>query len=188
VKWAGVLVAVLALTACSQDGSGVQIKVDLPPPVQTAAPSARVLTSYGLGKVRIGMSEADAVEALGGVRTEEAQSHDSDCHMLFPKAGPKNFYVMTEGHKVVRISLWDDVKTIKTDKGLGVGATEAQVRAAYGSALEVTAADYDPAPALNLVAWTVKGKAGIRYETDKTRHVRAIHAGGPAILYAEDCE
>jgi hypothetical protein len=133
------------------------------------------------------MSKAEALRVLGSVRIDEAHSYDSDCRMLFPKNGPPDLYVMTEGDIVSRITAWGASK-LKTDKGLGVGSTEDEVRAAYGRTLEIAPSDYGDVPARNLVAWAVKGKAGVRYETDEHRHVTTIHVGGPAILYSEDCE
>ena len=151
------------------------------------APGKAPLTAHGLGPIRVGMSEAAAIKALGGVRIQGSNAANGDCHLLFPKHGPQNFYVMTVGHRVARISIWDDVKTIKTDKGLGIGSTEAEVRAAYGPSIVTTAQDYDANPARSLTAWEVKEKFGIRYETGPDDRVRAIHAGGPQIDLAEDC-
>jgi hypothetical protein len=188
----GALAAVLLLGACSNEAS----KTAAPPkprPVEVAAtPTGEVtyadvdapLTVQGWGPIETGMSQSDAMKMLGPTDIDDAQS--AGCNMLHPKNGFPDFYVMTEDGVVTRVTIWGRSK-FKTDKGLGIGSTAAEVRAAYGPALEVGPAPYEEAPAHSLVAWTIKDKAGVRYETDGHRRVTAIHVGGHSILYDEDC-
>ena len=98
--------------------------------------------------------------------------------------------------RLTRISLIRDAK-VKTDKGLALGGTPAQVRAAYGAKLQSGPHEYEAAPAQYLVAWDKGGgpltgkippnSRGIVYEVNATGKVGAIHAGGPSVLYVEGC-
>jgi hypothetical protein len=128
------------------------------------APPA-VLTPEGWGKVRIGMTEADAAVALHGAEVSSDQDPSGACHLMYPARG-KGLYLLTEDGLVTSIIVWDHAP-VRTDKGLGLGSTEAQVRAAYGSKLKVAKAPYLDEPAHTLTAWTIKDKAGIRYTTDE---------------------
>jgi hypothetical protein len=158
-----------------------------PPPVHHAKPSVYPpLTAHGWGRVRVGMTQAEVVKVLGPVTVDDEESTDGGCTLLLPKRGPKNLYVMLIEGKVGRVSIWDK-NPIKTDRGLGLGATEDQVKAAYGKRLVIEPHAYDPAPAHYLTYWTVKNEAGVRYETDEHKRVRAIHVGNDAIQGVEDC-
>lgn len=104
---------------------------------------------------------------------------------------------MIEDGRLTRISLVDGAGA-KTDRGLGVGATAAAVRSAYGPALRAGPHKYEPAPARYLTSWAkdaprndrseVPGTArGMVYEVGASGVVRSISGGGPSILYVEGC-
>jgi hypothetical protein len=157
------------------------------------APEARVevaavLTPDGYGPIRIGMTEAEARRALGpGVSSDAQGSIEPEaCHHLFVGQGMANLVYMVRDGRVSRVTAHLDSKA-RTDRGLGIGDTEAEVKAAYGAKLEVEPHHYLGAPARYLTFWTVPGKRGVRYETDQQGIVREIHAGDDAIRYIEGC-
>jgi len=96
-----------------------------------------------------------------------------------------NVWVMARNGRISRISTED--KALRTDKGFGVGSREIDIERAYGAALTIEPHTYDDPPAHYLTSWTVKGKRGVRYETDQHRRVAVIHAGDDAIEYVEGC-
>lgn len=145
------------------------------------------LTPDGWGPLRIGMSEAEAVRRfkLKVPSSDDGVSSPACRELTFPDGGP-DLVVMAEDGKITRISAFSD-STTKTDRGFGLGAREADIRRAYGPSLEVGPHKYDDPPAHYLTAWAVRGKRGVRYETNQQGLVTTIHAGGPSIEYVEGC-
>jgi hypothetical protein len=167
-------------------------------PAKPPAPAA-VLTAEGFGPLRIGMSRAEAVKALGDDRNPEAVGgpEPERCDEFRPARAPEGMLVMIEEGRLSRISLVAGAK-VTTDRGLTVGAAAAAVRDAYGNALKSGPHKYEGRPAAYYTVWAKKGpKAdqyeaaptarGILYEVGTTGLVKAIHAGGPSIQYVEGC-
>ena len=85
----------------------------------------------------------------------------------------------------------------RRDRGFGVGASAADIKAAYGDGLQAEPHHYLGLPAEYLTAWSggqptepyVQDAAarGIRYETAADARVEQIHVGGPSIQYVEGC-
>lgn len=167
-----------------------------------AAPAADtwVLTSEGLGPLRIGMTLAEITAAAGpdsdpeGVGGPEPES----CDQFRPERAPEGVIVMVEEGRLTRISL-DEGATVATDRGIRVGDPARRVRDAYGSALSESPHEYVEAPAAYLTHWAgnvrpgeggyVEDPAarGIRYETGERQRVTVIHGGGTSIQYVEGC-
>lgn len=151
------------------------------------APKPTPLTPDGWGGLKVGMSETDAVRRfkLNTPSSDDGVSSEACRELSFPAGGP-DLVVMAENGKVTRISAFHD-SAAKTDRGFGLGAREADIRKAYGPKLKVEPHKYEDLPAHYLTAWTVKGKRGVRYETNQKGRVTTIHVGGPSIEYVEGC-
>jgi hypothetical protein len=132
------------------------------------------------------MTEAEARQVLGEQVTPAVGGPgDADtCHFLSVGAQPPVLVYMVEGGTVTRVSILEG-SPARTDKGLGVGDTEAQVRAAYPT-LETQPHKYEDG-GKDLFAWTEKDRRGLRYEVDPQGIVTRIHAGDRTIAYAEGC-
>lgn len=169
-------------------------------PVPAAAePAAWVLTSEGLGPLRIGMTLAE-IAAAAGADSDPAAIGGPDpeaCDQFRPARAPEDVLVMVEQGRLTRVSLVRD-SALKTDRGIGTRAAAAEVRRAYGDALVETPHKYVETPAAYLTHWTKGGDRtkpyvedpaarGIVYEVGRDGQVQAIHAGGPAIQYVEGC-
>lgn len=183
-----VLAAGLLASACSPapaSGSGE-------PPAQTpkVAPEPEAgpfLTPGGLGPIRIGMTEAEVRAAVGPNRLDGDTGDDFEgCKEMQLKGNLAGVWVMLQEDEVTRITLGEG-STHKTDKGLGVGSSAAQVRAAYGAALQVEPHKYAGEGAEYLTVWTKPETEGLRYETAQNGIVDTIHAGGGSIRYVEGC-
>lgn len=193
----------LALAACSPQSGTVQnttnetvtvtqsTNVTTPEPVNTVVPApadANTLTANGLGKLTIGMSRADLIAAVGG--SNAANAEPEACEQFHPARAPAGVLVMLEQGKLTRISLTRDATT-RTDAGLGLGATAAAVKTAYGSKAVATPHKYVEPPAEYVTVWSTgtggPGSLGFVYEIGGDGKVTAIHAGGPAIQYVEGC-
>jgi hypothetical protein len=135
------------------------------------------------------LGEDSNPEAVGGADPEQ-------CDQYRPARAPEGLLIMVEQGRLTRISLIRD-SAIKTDRDLGLGATPAAVRAAYGDRLQASAHKYGEPPQEYLTVWAEGGgpadrivpphSRGIRYEVDGAGKVGAIHAGGPSITYVEGC-
>lgn len=172
-----------------------------PPPLATdptvAATTGASLTAEGWESLRIGMTRAEIVEALGEDANPDAVGGpDPDtCDQFRPERAPESMLLMVESDRLTRISLTDPSE-IMTDKGLRVGDTAERVKSVYGDQAQVTPHKYQDAPAEYVTVWSRGGgegyvedetARGIVYEIGSDGTVMAIHAGGPSIQYVEGC-
>ncbi|MGA9582431.1 MAG: hypothetical protein WBR13_10740 [Allosphingosinicella sp.] len=202
------LAAALLLAGCGAGGSGGAENEAAPvEPVAAAeapapaaeAPAADVLTAEGFGPLRIGMSRAEVVKALGEDSDPDAVGgpDPESCDEFRPARAPEDMLVMIERGRLTGIALVGGSK-VATDRGLRLGAGAAAVRAAYGEALRAEPHKYVEAPAEYMTFWTKEapakgqyadaaGARGIRYEIGRDGKVESIHAGGPSLQYVEGC-
>ena len=143
------------------------------------------LTPDGLGPLRIGMPERELVRRFHFVAPKDDPTDASSCTQLESDQWP-GVSVMTEKHRVTRISLFRDSK-VADERGLRVGMSEADVRHAYHGVLKNEPHAYDNPPAGYFTYRRPDGR-GIRYELNAHRRVTAIYAGGSAIEYIEGCD
>jgi hypothetical protein len=144
------------------------------------------------------MTSAEVTAALGPDANPQAVggADPASCDQYRPARAPEGMLVMVENGRLTRIDLIRNAP-VKTARGLGLGATPAQVRAAYGQAVSASPHKYVARPAEYLTVWTRGGGSdttpapalsrGIRFEVDATGKVARIHAGGPSIQYVEGC-
>ena len=143
------------------------------------------LTPFGLGLLKIGMREADAARRLGLRIAPDDEVNGWECR-LDELPGHPGLSVMVERGVVTRIGIASPSR-LKTDRGFGIGAREADLRRAYGKALKVATAAYEAEPAHDLTVWAIRGKRGVRYGTDARGRVQAIYAGSKSIANIEGC-
>lgn len=166
-------------------------------PQASPSPASGALTPTGLGPLKIGMSQAEVIAAVGDTRTPDAAGiPGSDCLEFQPLRTPDGVWVMIEAGKLTRISI-GDMSTVRDSKGLGLGDTAAKVKETYGASALASPHKYQDAPAEYITVWEGGPRAepyvedeaarGIVYEIDGTGKVGAIHAGGPSIQYVEGC-
>lgn len=185
------------LAGCGRGGDDPEPAPSVPSPAQAAAsadaprpaePRPVHLTADGYGPLRVGMTKAEVVTALGADSDPDAVGgpDPAACDQFRPARAPGGLLVMIEDGRLSRISLIPG-STVTTEQGLGPGASEARVREAYGDRLVVEPHKYSAPPASYLLVWTVPGKRGVVFETDERRTVTNVHAGGPSIRYVEGC-
>lgn len=169
-------------------------------PAATPAAESWVLTSEGLGPLRVGMT-LDEIAAAAGPDSDPdgvGGPGPESCDQFRPARAPEGVIVMVEEGRLTRISL-DEGSRLATDRGIRIGDAAERVRAAYGAALSETSHEYIERPAAYLTHWAgnvrpgeggyVEDPAarGIRYETDERQRVTVIHGGGTSIQYVEGC-
>jgi hypothetical protein len=161
------------------------LAVTAPASVLAQAPGWR-LTPDGYGPAQIGMTRAQVSSALS-IRLEGEALDDAEaCIEMQAARGYEGIYFMFEGGRLSRISAAEPSRAT-TPRGIGVGATAAQVRLAYGPGLAAETHTYLGRPAEYLTFWTRFNAKGVRFETGADRRVQVIHAGNGTIQYIEGC-
>ena len=204
------LVGALALTlgACGRS-TEVNVNVDTTAtaPVDTSGtssqtspddPSAWAVSPDGLGPIRVGMSEAEAVRLLGPDAAIDAPSEGSTCHYAHWGASrPGIGYMLNEG-RVARVDVDPAVQAPpgqpvaasalpRTADGIGVGATEAEVRRVYGSRLTAIPHKYVEGGSYFWLPVSDSTTQGLVLETDG-RVVTTMRAGRqPEVGWVEGC-
>lgn len=187
----------LGLAACSPEPSNAPDAAPgtsndsavAPPPSPAPSPSApadmppaaNILTLDGLGALRIGQE----VPADGGWTERGAQISDA-CRTVSSPDFPGVHAIVEDGRvRRVTIGRRSDVKLIE---GIGVGATEAEVRAAFPGFREAPH-EYGGPPAKYLTAPNAGGgDPALRFEIGGDGRVGLIHAGTmPVLGYVEGC-
>jgi hypothetical protein len=150
-----------------------------------AQPTRWLITPEGLGPVRIGMTRPQVSAALGVRLRGEPIDDASRCIEMGASRLPGVTF-MFEGGRLTRISIHDAAR-VTTPRGIGLGATAAQVRRAYPRGLRSEPHEYRAPPARYLTYWTRPSARGVRFETDERQRVTVIHAGAASIAYVEGC-
>jgi hypothetical protein len=154
------------------------------PAAPVAAPAA--LTPEGIGPLKIGMTPEAAADAGAPLAFQAGYAPERESCVYGRSDALPGVRVMVENQRVARVDL-EPGSAVTTDKGLGLGATAAAVRAAYGDSIEQSGHKYVESPAAYLENWNRDRSRGVRYETDREGRVTAVYAGGQAVNYIEGC-
>jgi hypothetical protein len=152
-----------------------------------AQPRPWHLTPDGYGPVRIGMTRAQVERALN-VRLEGEPVDDANvCIEMGAERGEhRDLIFMFLERRLSRIAAID-ASRVTTPRGIGIGATAAQVRRTYGRGLLAEEHTYIGRPAEYLTFWTVRNRRGVRFSTGTDRRVETIIAGNDSIQLIEGC-
>ena len=151
--------------------------------VAAAAPSW-CLGMSGLGPIRAGMS-VEQVMRLADFSGLERKSPAGECWYLHYGGGSAAFDLMIIGDAVVRLELKGESR-LHTFSGARIGTTEAELKAMYGSRLDIQPHKYDE-KGHTITVKSSSGDYGLRFETSSGR-VTAIQAGPWEHLnYVEGC-
>lgn len=189
--------AVFALAACGAENSAAPDTAPESTPPSVASSTTPQLTAEGWGPLRIGMTRAEVVAALGQDANPEAVGgpDPASCDEFRPERAPEAMLVMIERDRLTRISLIRS-SDVTTDRGYGVGDPGDGIAAAYGAEARREPHKYEPAPAGYVTVWSRGGGSGyvedpnargLVFEVGQDGAVKAIRAGGPSIQYVEGC-
>jgi hypothetical protein len=179
------LVAVIAVLACKGRG---ELARDTPRSIEaTRTPTAVTapVTERGIGPLRVGMSVAQAREALPGL--EEPKEGRADvCEYTRGGGLPEGVMVMVENGIVVRVDV--DTNAVPTADGARVGDSVARIRSIYGSRVSSAPNKYTAEPDLTIRAADPADSAyEMIFETLKGKVVRYRGGQRPQVRYVEGC-
>ncbi len=183
MRQAAAAFVIVLLAACSP---AEELPAEPPPPAETS--TAPFLWADGYGPIHIGMTIAEASTALGAQLVSDGTFSEPDaCQTLHVDGatGEDPLRFMAQDGRITRISDYG-ASDARTPEGLGIGSTDAEVRAAYPNLIEQPA-KYDAAPAHDLIVWTTPNTRGIRFEVNAAGTVAIVHAGDESILLVEGC-
>ena len=156
------------------------------PAPSASGPSAPALTAAGYDTIRIGAAPAEA-EGYGLV---DDGSYEESCRIYSSPRLPSSYAIVEDG-RVMRLTGFQAREAgpspLRTDRGIGVGSTEREVRAAYAP-LREQPHHYVEAPAKDLFFGGTEQAPGLRFEIGSDGRVTNIHAGlMPVLGYVEGC-
>jgi hypothetical protein len=120
----------------------------------------------GIGPVTVGMTLAEAEHAAGQPFTAFKDDLGNGCGFVSPRSGSPDVSFMVGGGHVVRVDVREGSST-RTDHGIGLGSTEAEVEAAYPGRVVVRPHAYTSGHYLRVVS--DDGLLVLVLETDGTR-------------------
>ncbi|MEO0456839.1 MAG: hypothetical protein AAF152_09680 [Cyanobacteria bacterium P01_A01_bin.114] len=160
-----------------------------PPPEQSLHPLEQEQISInGLGPIRVGMTLEAASQAAGTefMTTSEAQTV---CRYYQPTdEAIKGLRLMVIDSKVIRLDIWPG-SPVTTLSGIGIGSTEAEIRASYPEQLEEMPHEYTPGKYLIFTSpGDIRNLYRLVFETDENGIVTQYRAGQfPAVTWIEGC-
>jgi hypothetical protein len=152
-----------------------------PAPAAPATSPGNVLGLEGLGTLRIGEPVP-----TGSSWAQRGAQADEACSTLTSPAYPGAYAIVEKG-EVRRITLGKN-SGVKLAEGIGVGASEAEVKKWFAGFREEPH-KYQDAPAKYLTAPNARpGESALRFEIDTDGKVGLIHVGEmPTLAYVEGC-
>jgi hypothetical protein len=154
---------------------------------QDESPS-NALTADGLGKVKIGMTFAEAEKALGTALKPRDETQVPQCYYTShaDEAEAGVIYMLENAGTITRIDVKSN-STIRSTAGIGIGSTEAEIHAAYGDGVIVQPHKYLGEDSHYLSIDSADHSHAILFETDKgvvTTFRAGVH---PSVAYVEGC-
>jgi hypothetical protein len=156
---------------------------DAPPPSVAPGQTSPIpsLTEAGFGPHVVG----NKIALVGPAPPVEEPRISDECHMYRDPNLP-GVWIMTDGEDVVQRVAVLAPSTLETGAGIGIGAGEAAVRAAYPG-LRAEPNEHAEAPAKDLYT-APPGEAGLRFDIDGEGKVVEMSGGAPPFLgYSEGC-
>jgi hypothetical protein len=184
-----VAVSAILLSSCGPSDSTPPASAPAAPAApETPAPDANALTAEGYGPLRIGMTRAEVVAALGDDSNPGAVggAEPETCDEWRPARAPEGLRVMILDGALGRITL-SAPSTLKTDRGFGIGDTATAIKLAYGTAALSQPHKWATGGPVGDAYVENPAARGVRYEINAEGKVQMIHVGGPAIQLVEGC-
>ena len=188
---------VLSLAACAKANDGpIDTTVASNPRVETAVvpaasstkptpPAQWVVTEYGIGRLRAGMTVSEARAAFPSFKLPRG-ADSTGCNYATIDGLPAGVSVMVDGGKVGRVDVIRG--DVATSAGARIGDTEDRVKTLYPGRVSVSPHKYTDGHYLT-VAPGAKADSAFRivFETDGKRVLRYRGGIRPQVEYVEGC-
>lgn len=143
------------------------------------------LTPDGYGDIRPGMTVAEVTRRVGGRLPVKDQAYDpNDCERRTTPTHPGMEFWFSRG-QLTHIDI-SEGSPVRTPRGVGIGATAAEVRRLYPG-IQSEEAMHDNPPAENLVFWIAPRRSGVLFRVNEAGRVWVIAAGGSGIGGSRSC-
>lgn len=160
-----------------------------PQPLHSGLSNQSQLTLNGIGRVRLGMTVAEASQAAGVPLISQGEpAPGSNCRYVAPQSEPEGLSFMLNGDRIVRIDVTGESQ-ITSLSAAKIGDTEAKIKSLYLEQLEVTPHKYRPnGHYLTFVPKDPQDQENrLIFETDGNR-VTAFRSGKlPEVTWVEGC-
>ena len=147
--------------------------------------SQLVVTPYGIGKLRAGMTVAEAASVFPGFRVPVRRNRNA-CMYASADSLPAGVRVMVEQARVARVEVVEG--SVQTASGARIRDTEERIKRLYPKQVTVSAHKYTDGHYLTVVP-TASGDSAYRiiFETDGSRVLRYRSGTRPQVEYVEGC-
>ena len=147
--------------------------------------SQTVVTQYGIGKLRAGMTVAEAGSVFPGFRVPVRRNRNA-CMYATADSLPAGVRVMVEQQRVTRIDVFEGA--VQTAKGARIGDSEERIKRLYPNQVTVSPHKYTDGHYLTVVPTDAADSAyRIVFETDGRRVLRYRAGTRPQVEYVEGC-
>ena len=154
--------------------------------VDSSANTALVVTEYGIGPLRAGMTIAEASAVLQGALATVPGTDTTGCAYLAWNDGPSGVRVMIDGGTIARVDV--DSASVVTEAGARVGDSEERIRSLYAGRVTVSPHKYTQGHYLTVTpANPADSGYRIVFETDSGRVVRFRSGRRPPVEFVERC-
>ena len=186
---------VVSLTACGTPKDHPADSVSVAPPgtddSTSDAPAAinpdsqSVVTPYGMGKLRAGMTVAAAAAVFPGFKIPVRRNRNA-CVYATADSLPAGVRVMVEQGRVARVEVMEG--SVQTSTGARIRDTEERIKRLYPNQVTVSPHKYTDGHYLTVVP-TASGDSAYRiiFETDGSRVLRYRAGTRPQVEYVEGC-
>jgi hypothetical protein len=147
--------------------------------------SQSVVTEYGIGKLRAGMTVAEAASVIPGFKVPVRRNRNA-CMYATADSLPAGVRVMVEQGRVARVEVVEG--SVQTSKGARIRDTEGRIKRLYPNQVKVSPHKYTDGHYLTVLPTADADSAyRIVFETDGNRVLRYRAGTRPQVEYVEGC-
>jgi hypothetical protein len=175
----------VATSRGATDSGGAPARAPTTEASATEVVNDSTVTAHGLGKLRAGMTLADARQALGDALVVPKGTDTTGCAYVTWRRGPARSRVMIDEGRIARVEI--DSANVATAAGARVGDSEERVEQLYPGRVSVTPHKYVDGGHYLTVNAPDDSSYAIVFETEKGKVTRYRAGRRPAVGFVEGC-